>query len=420
MRRVPNHLMSLFVWPLAVAGAGGGAADLVRATTGAWLLTRDHPATSGAQQVATSTPPATGSPGHGIDPRRALRLSVAAACEILPDAALPPSHPGRIGGLSGNVFNPITEQWLAVTDDQDLPRWYPLVLSVEDGRCQARAGPAVPIVDNDAAATRLEDLEGIALLPNSDVLLAMEGASDHPGGPSPGVVEVDAQGRRKRALPVPSHYLGGPHSGRGLRDNGAFESLTVTPAGTTVFTAAEEPLVQDDERPSFARGAVSRLLQYAVQADGSFAIAREYALPLVAIPHPGNLEPVRANSGVVDLLALDDRTLLMLERAYTRGADGRGRNDITLSRAVLDGAEDVSRLDSLRGFRGVPVRKETLLELGSLTGSLPAWLQHLDNFEGMAFGPRLADGRPSLVLVSDDNFNASQHTAFIVLAIDVR
>ena len=42
-----------------------------------------------------------------------------------------------------------------------------------------------------------------------------------------------------------------------------------------------------------------------------------------------------------------------------------------------------------------------------------------DNLEGMAFGPALPDGRLPLVLVSDNNFSASQSTQFIVLAVEL-
>ena len=36
----------------------------------------------------------------------------------------------------------------------------------------------------------------------------------------------------------------------------------------------------------------------------------------------------------------------------------------------------------------------------------------LDNTEGMCWGPRRPDGRRTLVVVSDDNFNARQVTQF--------
>jgi hypothetical protein len=44
----------------------------------------------------------------------------------------------------------------------------------------------------------------------------------------------------------------------------------------------------------------------------------------------------------------------------------------------------------------------------------------IDNIEGMTFGPPLPDGRQTLVIVSDNNFNPGQFTQFIVLAVDIQ
>ena len=41
----------------------------------------------------------------------------------------------------------------------------------------------------------------------------------------------------------------------------------------------------------------------------------------------------------------------------------------------------------------------------------------LDNVEGMTLGPTLPDGRRSLVMVSDNNFAASQFTQFLLFAV---
>jgi hypothetical protein len=38
-----------------------------------------------------------------------------------------------------------------------------------------------------------------------------------------------------------------------------------------------------------------------------------------------------------------------------------------------------------------------------------------DNIEAMAWGPRLPDGRPTLLLAADDNFHARQANRFIAL-----
>ena len=63
------------------------------------------------------------------------------------------------------------------------------------------------------------------------------------------------------------------------------------------------------------------------------------------------------------------------------------------------------------------MQKTLLYDLGTLG-------IRLDNVEGMTFGPTLADGRRSLVLVADDNFSlaingpgsAPQNTQFLVFA----
>ena len=56
------------------------------------------------------------------------------------------------------------------------------------------------------------------------------------------------------------------------------------------------------------------------------------------------------------------------------------------------------------------MKKTLLLDLRTL--GIP-----LDNIEGMTLGPQLPDGRRSLVLVSDNNFAASQFTQFLLFAL---
>ena len=119
-------------------------------------------------------------------------------------------------------------------------------------------------------------------------------------------------------------------------------------------------------------------------------------------------------NGLVELLPLDDDRLLAMERSFSVGAPGTG-NTIKLYSVSFHGATNVNGDDSIAGalasrkFR--PVTKTLLLDLGTL--GIP-----LDNVEGMTLGPRLPDGRRSLVLVSDNNFAASQFTQFLVFAID--
>ena len=84
-----------------------------------------------------------------------------------------------------------------------------------------------------------------------------------------------------------------------------------------------------------------------------------------------------------------------MERSFSVGAPGTG-NTIKLYKVDL-GA-------------GPSPAKTLLLDLDEL--GIP-----LDNVEGLTFGPRLRHGRRSLVLVSDDNFAATQFTQFLLFAV---
>ena len=87
-------------------------------------------------------------------------------------------------------------------------------------------------------------------------------------------------------------------------------------------------------------------------------------------------------------------------------------------RVSLIGATDVSPLESLKGHPEiVAVTKTLLTDLSEVEGLSRELAPTLDNFEGLAFGPRLPDGRASLLVVSDDNFSEAQRTWFLLFAI---
>ena len=78
---------------------------------------------------------------------------------------------------------------------------------------------------------------------------------------------------------------------------------------------------------------------------------------------------------------------------------------------TLAGANNVAFLDALPNpFSGRGVTKTLLLNL-TAAGFPP------DNLEGIALGPRLANGRQSLILMTDDNFNPTQRTQLLLVEI---
>ena len=180
------------------------------------------------------------------------------------------------------------------------------------------------------------------------------------------------------------------------------------PNGRFFFTATENALFQDGPAATPTSGSPSRILRYNLQTG---LLDREYLYETDPIFQPPVPPTQFAVNGIVELLPFNNELMLSMERSFSVGVPGTG-NEIKLYSVALPGATNVlgepslaGKLDSIR-----PSQKTLLLDLGSL--GIP-----LDNVEGMTWGPKLPDGRQSLVMVSDNNFAASQFTQFLLFAV---
>jgi 3-phytase/alkaline phosphatase D len=319
--------------------------------------------------------------------------------------------PSRFGAISGIATLPGGCELLGISDDDVDGRFYRF--RVTDAKDGVRVTPLQRILlqpSADAPATL--DPEGIALTRSGTVLISSEGLGGTGPRLPPAILEYEQDGRFVRQLPVPRRFVPnvtGPLTA-GVRRNGGFESLTITPDFQHLFTANELPLVQDGPADAFETQRV-RILEYAADK-GGYRPAREFAYELTALDRPPFATGLAIN-GVSELLALDGRDLLVLERGFVQARSSRlGLNRIRLYRISLEGATDVSSIDSLAKREDVkPVRKTLVQDFSQLAGR-SLRLLNLENFEGLAWvgkGPER-----SLLVVSDDNFNALQVTAFLL------
>jgi hypothetical protein len=225
---------------------------------------------------------------------------------------------------------------------------------------------------------------------------------------NPFIDRMNLNGRHNRSLVIPEKFL--PSSTQGVRSNLGFESLNVTPDQKTLVTASEGALVQDGPAANVGQSSLARILEYRLSSGQPGSEYVYVVNPVAEIPVPA--DQFRVN-GLVELLPLDDvGTMLALERSFSVGAEGGG-NTIWLYEIQTQGATDVSGKFSLLNQVFTPVTKRLILNVESDLGIEP------DNIEGMAFGPALPDGRLPLILMSDNNFAASQTTQFIVLAVEL-
>ncbi|BDI15503.1 hypothetical protein ANSO36C_13050 [Nostoc cf. commune SO-36] len=341
-----------------------------------------------------------------------------------------------VGGLSGITYDAANNRYYSVSDDRSQfgpARFY--TFTTDTGVTFTNVTP-LKDSNGNLFATFSIDPEGIALTNNGTIFISSEGEVNPTAGrvSNPFIKEFSlTTGQELRSLPpqaslfVPSKFLpvvedsnsngivdAGDTQTSGVYNNLAFESLTITPDQKTLFTATENALSQDGLRASLTSGSPSRILQYNLLSGQP---EKEYLYITDAIADVPNPSTGFADNGLTDLLAIDNRgTLLALERSFAQGVG----NTIKIYEVSLQGSTDISFYDSLNNLSAEqlaaiqPAQKRLLLNLNDL--DLP---NGTDNIEGITFGPKLADGSQSIVLVSDNNFNQSQFTQILTLNADL-
>lgn len=318
-----------------------------------------------------------------------------------------------VGGLSSITYDRKHDVFYSLSDDQSVlspARFYTLDIDLDDGRLDAGDVSFVDVTTLLAPnglpypAASL-DPEGLTLTKRGELVVTSEGIATR--AISPWVRRYSLAGAYLTDLPVPEAFQ--PTSAaHGVRQNLAFEAAAVAPNGRHLFVGMEGALVQDGPAATVAGGTSSRILRYNLRS-GILERQNVYVTDPVAVaPVPATQFAV---NGLVELLPFDDELMLSMERSFSVGAPGTG-NTIRLYTVSFDGATNVNGLDSIAGLGNLrPVHKTLLLDLVTL--GIP-----LDNVEGMVLGPRLPDGRQSLILVSDNNFAPTQFTQFLLFAID--
>lgn len=340
----------------------------------------------------------------------------------------------QVGGLSGIAYDPVAGQYYAISDDRSQfapARFYTMEIDLADGSLDAGDVAFTDVTtlrrtDGTPFPALFIDPEGIAYDPRNGTLFISQEGQVAPLAALPGVqvapsvASYGLDGGIGTVLPVDAKFLPTKDASSGIRNNLAFESLTLSPNGRWLYTATENALFQDGPAASVASGSLARIVKYDALTGRKVA---EFAYITEPVAEPPAAANGFATNGLVELLALDDNgTLLAMERSFSVGAPGAGGtgNIIKIFLVQTQGATDISGIFSvsteiddgeLSAFLDAPVKKELLFDLSEL--GIP-----LDNVEGMALGPKLADGRQSLVLVSDNNFSATQFTQVLAFALE--
>ncbi|MEZ4869068.1 MAG: esterase-like activity of phytase family protein [Caldilineaceae bacterium] len=325
----------------------------------------------------------------------------------------------ELGGLSGLVYDAEHDLYYAISDDRSQrnpARFYTLTINLSDDHLDDGdvVFQGVTTLLDESGAPYAEngiDPEGIARTAAGRLFISSEGNVNAEPPLNPFIREYTTAGDYVADVALPAYYLPNADRTSGIRNNLAFESLTVSLDQQYLWTAVEGALAQDGPIADLETGSLVRVLQIDL---GSGEPAHEYVYTTDPIPQAPDPADGSADNGLVDLLPLDTSgTFLAMERAYAQGVG----NNIRLYQAQTNGARDVLGTESLLQTEteaslaiDLPVTKTLLANLGELGATL-------DNMEGMAYGPVLPDGRQTVILVSDNNFNEGQQTVFVALAL---
>lgn len=315
----------------------------------------------------------------------ALAVPAAAGPELLACFDLPPGD-ARSHELSGLAWDPAEQRLFAISDRNKALT----VLVPHPDLGGFDLAPSIPL-DIDIAVW---DGEAVALAGDRFLVVANE--------TMPAVFSVDRAGHDARPLALRLRP--------GLRDNLGIEGLAYVAAGQHryVFTVNEQALEGDGPGSTVDHGTVVRLTRHSL--DGEPALEVAYLTDPVFTAGYGD-------AGVSDLAALSADRLLVLERGWVKGAG----NSIRIYAVDLRGAPSIAALDDAR--RAAPVAKRLVLDLATVDDtrcSVPPAPQRrkiFDNYEGLAIGPTLDDGRRVLFLVSDDNDSSHQVPRALTVAL---
>ncbi len=319
------------------------------------------------------------------------------------------------GGISGIDYDAPRDVFYLLSDDRsdnDPARFYTAKLKITADEFAKPEFTAVTFIKKPDGTNfgnknddpkHVPDPEAIRYLAASDTLLwTSEG--DKKLMLSPYVREMKLDGTHLREMPMLAMFAM-KEGDTGSRDNATFEGMALARDGKSVWIAMEGPIYEDGATPTLANGgAPVRITQYDLTSGRPL---RQIAYQLDAIPHRPMPPNAYADNGVPEVLMMDEHRMLVLERSFSVGVG----NSIRIYLIDTGDGSDTKDVASLKPSNHTVVKKLLVINFDSLN------LQRLDNSEAMSFGPRLANGNRTLVVVSDDNFNRRQINQFLAFEV---
>ena len=221
----------------------------------------------------------------------------------------------------------------------------------------------------------------------------------------PAVNIITTDGKHIASLPLPQ-LLKMQAAEKGPRQNSVLEGMCFADNYQSLYVNVEEPLYEDGPKADTEeKNAFIRILKFDTKSNKNTG---QFAYKLDPVAYPAN--PVNAYkiNGVPDILSLGDNKLLVIERSFSTG---RLACTVKLFITDISRASDISNNLSLVKNRDfIAAEKKLLLNMDDLG-------IYVDNIEGVTFGPLLPNGKKTLLLVADNNFNPIEQSQVFLFEI---
>lgn len=316
-----------------------------------------------------------------------------------------------VGGLSGIDYE--NNRFYLVSDQASAPRIYTAEIDIKNQVIDSIQFLELLRIDQSGEFSQdVLDLEAIRYNPGSDeILLSSEGMIND--GKDPGIYRINRKGSIQNSFRLPEYFKA--TGDQKPRNNGVFEGLTESLDDNGFWVITELPLKKDGAKPKlyptrshvrvtrFEKKSREPTDQFAYKLDGISKLPINYF----------------AINGATEILQYAEDKFLVLERAYSAGYGSKG-NTIKIFEVDASEATNTLSFENLKKENFQAAVKKLVFNFKSVKDKLTDGI--IDNMEGMCFGPVLSNGKQSLILVSDNNFNSfgKQLNQFILLEIEIK
>ena len=346
--------------------------------------------------------------------------------QTIPNNAPAPGTPATtLNGLSGLTYAG-NDTYYAISDNAPTgnSKFHTLTIKIQGNNLQITPVSTTYLKTETGTGISAQalDNEGVALTKDGKVWISSEGYITRNPVVNPSISQFSVKtGQRLLTLSIDAKFKATfDTSGNqitGIQSNRGFEGLAITSDNRYLAAMTESALITDGNQKlqkntltnpnEFKR---SRLVRY----DLTTQTSQEFLYNAETIPLNIFAPGLTAVSEILAIDSTGDR-YLALERTYVQSSpsvfsariyefDLKGATDIRTQNAAASGI--------------IPATKQLVFDFANLNTKMP-------NLEAMTWGPVLPNGQRSLILMSDNNYSATNPTGptvnstqFFVLGVE--